>query len=116
MFNKVRRAEVVKGRWKEELSVLLLCQIGRYDRAAVNLVRHQLIFECFVYLPGNLTADEEESILSMQKANTRRKQDVQIGDMLPETKVLLDAFYKPYNEQLARMLEDNSYLWNDGWS
>ena len=31
-------------------------------------------------------------------------------EMLPETKELLDQFYKPYNQQLAQILHDDNYL------
>ena len=31
--------------------------------------------------------------------------------MLPETEELLSLFYRPYNEQLARLLRDDRFLW-----
>ena len=33
--------------------------------------------------------------------------------MLEETKLILDEFFKPYNEKLAELLGDNKYLWNE---
>ncbi|XP_033638929.1 carbohydrate sulfotransferase 15-like [Asterias rubens] len=33
--------------------------------------------------------------------------------MLPETQQLLREFYRPYNEELAQMLNDQKYLWED---
>ena len=33
--------------------------------------------------------------------------------MLEETKLILDEFFKPYNEKLAKLLGDNKYLWNE---
>lgn len=30
-----------------------------------------------------------------------------------ETKVLLDEFFRPYNQLLANLLSDTRYLWND---
>ena len=33
--------------------------------------------------------------------------------MWPETKQLLRSFFQPYNERLARLLDDNKYLWHD---
>lgn len=40
------------------------------------------------------------------------KQYGRVGDMLPETHQLLLNFYQPYNEELAELLGDQSYLWN----
>jgi len=43
--------------------------------------------------------------------NVNRQAD---GLILPtQTKVLLDNFFRPYNELLAHLLSDNKYLWND---
>lgn len=33
--------------------------------------------------------------------------------MWPETKQLLRSFFQPYNERLAKLLDDNKYLWHD---
>jgi N-acetylgalactosamine 4-sulfate 6-O-sulfotransferase len=33
------------------------------------------------------------------------------GVMLDETRKVLGEFYGPYNEQLARLLDDEGYLW-----
>ena len=33
--------------------------------------------------------------------------------MLPETKVILDNFYREYNEKLSELLNDDRYMWND---
>lgn len=39
--------------------------------------------------------------------------------MLNKTRTMLEEFYKPYNKQLAELLHDNKYLWEDeinyGW-
>ena len=34
------------------------------------------------------------------------------GEMLPKTRKLLESFYKPHNEKLAKLLKDDGYLWN----
>ena len=34
------------------------------------------------------------------------------GEMRADTRELLNAFYQPYNEELAKLLDDNSYLWH----
>ena len=33
------------------------------------------------------------------------------GDMLPETRKLLQDFYAPHNRKLAKLLDDDSFLW-----
>lgn len=33
--------------------------------------------------------------------------------MLPETRRILDEFYKPYNDILADMLGDDKWLWKN---
>ena len=33
--------------------------------------------------------------------------------MLPSTKKLLQEFFKPFNEKLARLLNDDRFLWKD---
>ena len=45
--------------------------------------------------------------------NKKTDKDSEIGEMLPETRVLLDDFYRPCNYDLARLLDDGRYLWMD---
>jgi N-acetylgalactosamine 4-sulfate 6-O-sulfotransferase len=33
------------------------------------------------------------------------------GAMLDKTRKMLGEFYRPYNEQLAKLLDDEGYLW-----
>ena len=33
------------------------------------------------------------------------------GDMLPETRKILQEFYEPHNRKLAQLLNDNSFMW-----
>ncbi len=33
------------------------------------------------------------------------------GGMLPETRILLQEFYAPFNKKLAALLSDNRFLW-----
>lgn len=35
------------------------------------------------------------------------------GKMKPETRKLLDEFYRPYNKQLAEMLNDSRFEWDN---
>lgn len=52
-------------------------------------------------------AKEDEVVKDMQNiANKGKKRE----DMLPETRVLLENFYKPYNKQLRRILKKHDIL------
>ena len=42
-----------------------------------------------------------------------RFSEVKVLPMLPETKPVLEKFFKPFNQALARLLEDERYLWKD---
>ncbi|KAL3892180.1 hypothetical protein ACJMK2_004414 [Sinanodonta woodiana] len=42
-------------------------------------------------------------------ANTRRDSDVSIGSMLPKTRHILNTFYRPFNQKLADLLQDEKF-------
>ena len=63
---------------------------------------------------GHLDLEKPEAgvwaaMLAARRSNTRAGNDA-TRQMLPETRALLDDFYRPYNEELARLLGDDSYL------
>lgn len=62
----------------------------------------------------SLSKEEAEDLLAKPVANSRREQDRKIGRMLPETRALLTSYYHKYNVQLAKLLDDDSFLWKDG--
>ncbi|XP_060074896.1 carbohydrate sulfotransferase 15-like [Ylistrum balloti] len=47
------------------------------------------------------------------KINSTKKKGSNVGEMLLETKSLLEEFYKPYTEHLADLLNDSRFLWLD---
>ncbi|GFR45882.1 hypothetical protein Agub_g7335 [Astrephomene gubernaculifera] len=53
---------------------------------------------------------EWDKIMTMA---TRNKNSNKYKPMLPETRALLESFYKPYNERLAHILGDERWLWRD---
>uniref|UniRef100_A0A2C9K3Z6 Sulfotransferase domain-containing protein n=1 Tax=Biomphalaria glabrata TaxID=6526 RepID=A0A2C9K3Z6_BIOGL len=53
---------------------------------------------------------EEVEKLSRQH-ETKKVKDC--GQMLNATKAILDKFYLPYNQQLAKRLNDSKYMWTD---
>ncbi|XP_072174939.1 carbohydrate sulfotransferase 15-like isoform X1 [Diadema setosum] len=52
-----------------------------------------------------------KNVTTQGRENKRRDPDVLLGQMLPESKRLLDAFYQPFNEDLSRLLGNDDYLW-----
>ncbi|GIL66835.1 hypothetical protein Vafri_20228 [Volvox africanus] len=56
------------------------------------------------------TPAEWETIMGME---TRNKQSDKYKPMLPETRIMLEQFYQPFNERLAHTLEDDRWLWRD---
>lgn len=49
---------------------------------------------------------------SSKTSNTRTDSAQKKGDMLPETRQILQDFYSPYNSQLAALLRDTRFLYN----
>jgi len=49
----------------------------------------------------------------MAVRNVRRQLDLRVGDMLNKTRMLLDEFYKPHKENLAMILNDTRYTWEE---
>lgn len=54
-----------------------------------------------------------QHILNIRPKNTRKKDDQDLGPMLPDTRDLLAEFYIEHNKELARVLENDAYLWKD---
>ena len=44
--------------------------------------------------------------------NTRNKIDVSKGDMLSETRKLLEDFYRPHNAEMYKLTGDKTFLYN----
>uniref|UniRef100_X2AX35 Sulfotransferase domain-containing protein n=1 Tax=Capitella teleta TaxID=283909 RepID=X2AX35_CAPTE len=76
--------------------------------------REEILAQLFEFLGlGPMPQDKYDKLKEVGVRNkaARRMRDRLGGDMYEETKRLLDAFYKPYNEQLAAFLKDDKYLW-----
>lgn len=65
---------------------------------------------CFA---GPLTKEIESEITRSPASNTRRPADKNLGPMLPITKEILRDFYTPFNEKLAKVLRNDSFLWEN---
>jgi hypothetical protein len=53
----------------------------------------------------------EEVWAKMLEQKARNSQKEKYQPMLAETRALLEAFYKPYNKQLMKILADRRWLW-----
>ncbi|KAL0964791.1 hypothetical protein UPYG_G00329020 [Umbra pygmaea] len=62
---------------------------------------------------GPLTKQKEVEITKSPASNTRRPGDKNLGPMLPITKEILRDFYTPFNDQLAKVLCNDSFRWEN---
>ncbi|KAL3967876.1 zinc finger protein GLI2 [Sarotherodon galilaeus] len=91
---------------REQILVLRL-----EDHASNRKYTMHQVFE-FLNL-GPLTKEIESEITRSPASNTRRPADKNLGPMLPITKDILRDFYMPFNEKLAKVLQNNSFLWEN---
>ena len=56
---------------------------------------------------GNLTETQWSGVISMPVKNVGKHKT----RMLPATRALLEEFYRPFNEKLAKQMGDTRYLW-----
>ena len=70
--------------------------------------------DAYLLLSLDYLSDEVSMHIRKHDAvNTRKDSTNHIGPMLPETRQLLLDFYAPFNQELAELLNDDKYLWND---
>ncbi|XP_036402642.1 carbohydrate sulfotransferase 15-like [Megalops cyprinoides] len=62
---------------------------------------------------GPLTEQKEAEITRSPASNTRRPADKSLGPMLPITKEILRDFYSPFNQKLAKVLNNDSFMWEN---
>lgn len=67
----------------------------------------------FLCLPEPPTKEIESEITESPASNTRRPADKNLGPMLPITKEILGDFYRPFNEKLAKVLRNDSFIWEN---
>ncbi|KAK7918722.1 hypothetical protein WMY93_010006 [Mugilogobius chulae] len=88
----------------EQILVLRLEDHASYTKFTMNQVFH------FLNL-GPMSKQLESDITRNPASNTRRPADKSLGPMLFSTKDLLTQFYKPFNQKLAKVLRNDSFLW-----
>lgn len=64
-------------------------------------------------LPEPPTKEIESEITESPASNTRRPADKNLGPMLPITKEILRDFYRPFNKKLAKVLHNDSFIWEN---
>lgn len=64
-------------------------------------------------LPEPPTKEIESEITESPASNTRRPADKNLGPMLPITKEILGDFYRPFNIKLAKVLRNDSFIWDN---
>lgn len=62
---------------------------------------------------GPLSTQLESDITRNPASNTRRPADKNLGPMQPATRDLLRRFYRPFNLKLAKVLHNDSFLWEN---
>ncbi|XP_030630736.1 carbohydrate sulfotransferase 15 [Chanos chanos] len=81
------------------------------DHASNREITMRKIFDFLTLAP--LTTQQEAKITKSPASNTRRLSDRNLGPMLPITKNILRDFYSPFNQKLAKVLRNDSFLWLD---
>ena len=69
--------------------------------------------ELFVNIDPLLISDPlpAQYYYNLNKKNIGREQKQSIHPMLNETRMILQEFYRPFNQQLAAMLHNSDFLW-----
>ena len=65
--------------------------------------------EQLLTISERLSDQKMAEITQMDRSNTRRTEQKAIGTMKDETRKLLYDFYKPFNDELARLLNDQRF-------
>merc|ERR1719454_1190811 len=86
----------------EQFKFLTIKEYSENRLNTLNQVVHFLGLESY-----NKKATRE--ISDMSKFNQNKNASL---TMLPKTKILLDDFYRPYNQELAAMIGDDKFLFN----
>ncbi|XP_078478764.1 LOW QUALITY PROTEIN: carbohydrate sulfotransferase 15-like, partial [Lampetra planeri] len=102
-------------------SVFLLDWLTVFPREQILVIRMEdyaanlkmVLRKTFDFLSLDpLSAQQEVEMINQEKANTRQEKDKNKGLMLPATRKLLRDFYRPFNEKLASVLGDRTFLWS----
>lgn len=69
------------------------------------------LYKIYDFLGVDTNVNIDVDVMAVR--NVRRQLDLRVGDMLNKTRMLLDEFYKPHKENLAMILNDTRYTWEE---
>ena len=81
-----------------------------------SISKQQSYFKQNIIISARLSRGKMQSLFGSTRANRRRDSDKNLGPMLPETRELLEEYYRPFNHRLVELLGDEKYYWNDIWT
>ncbi|KAM9847580.1 carbohydrate sulfotransferase 15-like [Aulostomus maculatus] len=91
---------------REQILVLRLEDYGANIKLTIKKV--------FDFLSaGPFSKQVAATVTKQEMLNTRRAEDRDLGPMLPATRDLLREFYQPFNHKLARVLDNEAFLWRN---
>ena len=70
---------------------------------------------CVHVLSDPFSAAVSEAIMEKDKKKVRKSWYEGTGEMLAETKTLLDQFYAPFNKALSDLLKDETFMWDTNY-
>lgn len=89
---------------RSQILIISLEDYAQHTRKILNQV--------YSFLDVRILGGEDmRSIAKLKVANKRKKWDRNVGPMLNVTRKMLNDFYKPYNEELAEIMNDDQFLW-----
>ena len=50
-----------------------------------------------------------KKMVSLENTNVRNSQNLRVGEMMEETRKILYDFFKPFNEEMARLSGDEKF-------
>ena len=66
----------------------------------------------YLYISGSLNSTETSEITSLRKAHVTASKK-KAPPMFNSTRELLTKFYAQYNQKLATLMSDSSFLWDE---
>lgn len=78
-----------------------------------SLMPQETLRQAFSFLGLSSLSDEEMEKMTASEKRHVTKRKKKMGDMLPETRMILERLYFRFNAELSDMLQDKSYLWQN---
>ena len=95
--------------WKEKFSDQL--RIIRLEDFTNNPTTELMELYKFFDVSPRSRKKIDEYLESHGTKNVRRPENIALGDMLGSTRQLLNSFYRPFNQELAKLMNDDRFLY-----